>query len=356
MEFNGLSIDSPTDVDWYRFRLATNAVAAARIDLASGSPIDGLRLEIFLASNLTTPIATSTTTGAASVVSMGGVLAGLDYLVKVTSPNIVPTTYSLRLNLTGTISPSALANMPKIDLALRSDMIRRDVILGNTGDDVLRGGAGEDWIFGNAGNDVLVGGQDRGASDLLFGGSGNDTFQVITDALPLLGNQPNTEFDPATQTTLTTLSDQFIGGDDTDRVLFLGGDKDRRGFDVPDFVALGYDSVLHRYEMTNLVWDIGTQAFRTVAGPNSTTIYEQNYAFYQTRDVESTEINLRSGNDVFHADAGFRILPVGVTSGDAFPAMASSSAISSSVQRWLHCASTAAQVTMSCLAEPWRTL
>mgnify|MGYP000638661188 CR=1 FL=1 len=30
-------------------------------------------------------------------------------------------------------------------------------------------------------------------ADFLFGGDGNDTFQIIPDALPLLGNQPNTQ-------------------------------------------------------------------------------------------------------------------------------------------------------------------
>ncbi len=41
-------------------------------------------------------------------------------------------------------------------------------------------------------------------------------------------------------------------------MLFLGGDKDRRGFDVPDFAAIQYNTGLHRYEFTHLVlgyWD-----------------------------------------------------------------------------------------------------
>ena len=62
----------------------------------------------------------------------------------------------------------------------RTDLVRRDVILGGSGNDVLQGGAGEDWIFGQAGNDVLTGGYDRQAEDLLFGGEGDDTFQILT--------------------------------------------------------------------------------------------------------------------------------------------------------------------------------
>ena len=203
-------------------------------------------------------------------------------------------------------------------LGLRVDSsLRRDVILGGTGDDILRGGAGEDWIFGNDGNDVLTGGDDRQASDLLIGGKGNDTFQIIPDSLPLLGNQPNTDFDPATRTYLPTYSDQFLGGDGTDRVLYLGGDKDRRGFDVPDFAALQYNTLLHRYEFSSLVWDIGTQAFQTFTGPSGIA-YKQEYLYYQTRDVEETQIELRSGNDTFHANPGFRFLPLAgaVNAGD----------------------------------------
>ncbi|MEQ1825946.1 MAG: LamG-like jellyroll fold domain-containing protein, partial [Pirellula sp.] len=389
LEFNGLTIDSPTDVDWYRFTLATAPTASSVLQLASGSPIDGLGMEIFsgaplsaaitAASNAnpitittasttglvngqlisisgvagntsangtyfvkvvsstsfelytnaalttgvvgnaaytsggtwTTRLSGVTGTGDSGSISLNGLFANIPYLLRVTTPNIVPTPYSLRFNLTGTSDATNLAAIPKTSLGVRNDVTdRRDIILGGLGDDILRGGAGEDWIIGGDGNDVLIGGDDRGASDLLIGGLGNDTFQIIPDLLPLLGNQPNTQFDPATRTYLPTFSDQFLGGAGTDRVLYLGGDKDRRGFDVPDFAALQYNTLLHRYEFSALVWDIGTQSFRTQAGPGGTTIYQQEYLYYQTRDVEQTQIELRSGNDVFHADPGFQFLPV----------------------------------------------
>ncbi|MCC6508377.1 MAG: hypothetical protein IT423_04670, partial [Pirellulaceae bacterium] len=316
LEFNGLSMDSPNDVDWYRFTLASTPAASARIDLASGSSIDALAMEIFVegsdTSNVANRLKLGTTTGNAGAIALSGLNANQVYLLKVTTPRIVPTTYGLRLNLLGTTSTTTLATIPKLDLAVRNDMTRRDVILGNTGDDILRGGAGEDWIFGNAGNDVLIGGQDRGASDLMFGGSGDDTFQLITDALPLLGSEPNTDFDPTTKTVLTTLSDQLFGGAGNDRVLYLGGDTDRRGFDVPDYVAVQYDSQLHRYELTDLVWDIGTQSFRTTTDANGLTVYQQQHVYYQTHDVENSVVSLRAGDDVFRADAGFRFLPLGI--------------------------------------------
>ena len=216
--------------------------------------------------------------------------------------------------------------MPTTSLAIRSDQERRDVILGGSGNDILQGGAGEDFIFGQEGNDVLSGGNDRQTSDLLFGGGGDDTFQIIPDSLPKLANQADTQFDPATATFVPTYSDQFIGGTGTDRVLFLGGDKDRRGFDVPDFAAIGYNSGLHRYEFTSLVWDIGEQKFKTtfidsngdgIKQSTERTIYEQQFLFFQTRDVENTQFVTRSGNDVVHAEPGFKFLPI-QASGNSF--------------------------------------
>ena len=59
----------------------------------------------------------------------------------------------------------------------RAESERRDVILGGPGRDILSGGPAEDWILGGPENDVLSGGLDKQASDLLFGGPGNDDEQ-----------------------------------------------------------------------------------------------------------------------------------------------------------------------------------
>ncbi|MEP3831340.1 MAG: LamG-like jellyroll fold domain-containing protein [Rhodopirellula bahusiensis] len=284
LQFTGLSMDSPADQDWFAFSVPAGTTGT--LELASGSPIDGLGLAIY--SQAGQNLVTSSDQGSVSVNSLSG---NTTYWLAVTNPNQVPTLYDLRFDF-------GLGDLQTTSLAIRNDAVRRDVILGGDGNDVLLGGGGEDWIFGGAGNDVLSGGLDRGASDLLFAGPGDDTFQIIPDALPLLGNQPNTQFDPATETFLPTFSDQFIGGDGEDRVLFLGGDLDRRGFEVPDFAAIRYNTVLHRYEFASLLWDIGQQQFVE----DSTGNLVQQYLFYQTRDVETTQIDLRSGNDVFHAD------------------------------------------------------
>ncbi len=111
LEFNDLTIDNPADIDWYRFTLAATPGASSAIQLASGSPIDGLGLTIFsgdpLSANISGAtnanpivITTTSTTGLVNgqTVSISGVQGntnanGLAF-VKVISP----TTYELYTN------------------------------------------------------------------------------------------------------------------------------------------------------------------------------------------------------------------------------------------------------------------
>ena len=204
--------------------------------------------------------------------------------------NRIPTRYTLVFDVDDG------AGLAMLDLGTRSDFVRRDVLLGGEGNDVLWGGPGEDWIFGGLGNDVLAGGADRQASDLVFGGEGDDLLQLVPDALPFL---VGTE-----QTYIPTQSDELHGGPGDDRVLLLGGDLDAAGRPVPDFVALRYNYVLQRYELTSLVWDIANQEF--VQSEGDTPVFEQYYAFYQAREVEGTLVDTRAGDDVVHADPEFR--------------------------------------------------
>ena len=208
--------------------------------------------------------------------------AGATYYVKVASANLIPTVYNLRLDLVGEPAED-------VDLSAGRDVVRRDIILGGQGSDVLCGGPSEDWIFGGPGNDVLCGGQDRQASDLLFGNEGDDAFQLIPDGLPFIKG--------TYETYVPTLTDRFDGGQGDDRVLFLGGDYDRLGRSVPDEVAIRYNRILHRYEFTSLIWDIANQRFVVDAANRR---YEQNYVFYEAVNVERTVIDTRAGNDVVH--------------------------------------------------------
>ena len=178
--------------------------------------------------------------------------ADTGYLIEVTSPNIVPTIYQLDFDLGDGLER-------EVDLAARVDAVRRDAILGGRGNDVLLGGPGEDFIFGGAGNDVLSGGPDGQVGDLLFGNEGNDTFQVIPDALPTLKGTD--------QTLVPTVSDRFVGGEGEDRYLYLGGDVDDQSRPIPDRVAIRYNTILHRHELTTLVWDQANQRFVTDALP-----------------------------------------------------------------------------------------
>ena len=162
-----------------------------------------------------------------AIAGFANLSASTPYLLKISAPNRVPTIYDLtvRLDETGALQT--------VDLATRSNAVRRDVILGGNGNDVLSGGAGEEWIFGGAGNDVLTGGLDRQAEDLLFGQDGDDRFQIIPDRLPTLPG--------STQTLIPTLSDRLDGGLGDDQVWFLGGDLDQFSRPVPDWSKVTVD-------------------------------------------------------------------------------------------------------------------
>ncbi len=290
--FNGLTIDHPADIDWFKFTLPS---LVGKLEVKSASPIDNLSVQVFALDGVTLK-ASATGLRTASIALPSNLVAGTEYLLRIQT-NKTPTIYGIEFNF-GVVGP-----IPVEELGVRSDAIRRDVILGGRGDDILLGGPGEDWILGGDGNDVISGGLDRAAGDLLLGGAGDDTFQIIPDKLPLLGDQPNTVFDPATKTYLPTMNDEIDGGSGTDRMMYVGGNLDRRGFEVPDFAALSYNPLLHRYEFTSLVWDIGQQKF--TADPTSDDGYLHEYLYYQTRNVENTQIELQEGNDSFHADPSY---------------------------------------------------
>ena len=152
VRFNGLTIDSPTDEDWFSFTLAEDTPAGAILELASGSSIDQLGLALFAfdasadPDNQLTPVnaGTFTTDGDSSSISLAGLTAGTSYRLQVTSPNIVPTIYGLLFNLIGTTDLGTIADFDAVDLGLRdTSSSRRDIILGGTGDDILQGGGGE---------------------------------------------------------------------------------------------------------------------------------------------------------------------------------------------------------------------
>ncbi len=216
---------------------------------------------------------------------------GTDFLIEIASPNKIPTIYDLSVVL----DPASAATPLSADLGTRSDLVRKDLILGGAGHDILSGGPGEDFILGGAGNDVLSGGLDRQASDVIFGGEGHDSIQLVPDGLPLIKG--------TSQTLVPTLSDEVEGGEGRDRLLFLGGDMDRLGRPVPDHVAVRYNPIIHRYELTALRWDIANQEFARDAQGNLL----QTFAFVQARGVEGFTLEVRGGDDAVHAEPGYKI-------------------------------------------------
>ncbi len=124
----------------------------------------------------------------------------------------------------------------------------------------------------------------------MFGGKGNDIFQIWADLLPR--DQNGQLFDDGS-------ADIFIGGDGNDQVQYIGGDV--VGSEViRDFVAIGYDRFLGRQRLTALRYDYANRQFISSGG-----VYQQYYAFFQSKGVESTLIDLRGGDDIFHADPGY---------------------------------------------------
>ncbi|MDB5319040.1 MAG: cya 2, partial [Phycisphaerales bacterium] len=285
----GMTLDSPTDVDFYRIRLGQ--AIAGNLVVSGLSATDGMTVQILdSAGNLLR-------TSVNGIVSLTGLAAGVDFFLRINS-NLAPTIYQLAF--------AAGATPVKVNLAGQTPILRRDIILGGLGDDVLSGGSGEDWVLGGAGNDVLSGGLDRQASDLLFGEAGDDTFQVIPDSLPVI---PGSD-----RTIVPTLTDSFDGGTGNDRVLFLGGDKDRNSKPVPDTIAIKYNTLLHRYELTSQIWDIANQRYETDTLGNASQLF----AFYQTRNAERMVIDTRAGDDEIHADPGYVLggVTYGINPGD----------------------------------------
>ncbi len=207
-----------------------------------------------------------TATGGSSMVSLAGLSAG-DYWLRVAGNG--PAVYELAPRIAR--SNTLVYGTNSLDLASQvvtylGDMtivVRKDVILGGEGNDVILGGPGEDWIFGGPGNDVLAGGFDRQAGDLTWGGDGDDIYQVLTDRLPATKAAARRVGSEGNVTSTQTLTDRFDGQQGNDQVLYLGGDRDANGRVVPDNVAIRWNTILHRYEMTSRVWDYQKQQWNT---------------------------------------------------------------------------------------------
>ncbi|KAA1258981.1 Bifunctional hemolysin/adenylate cyclase precursor [Rubripirellula obstinata] len=284
VRYTGLTIDNPSDIDFYRFTTST-AIGDPNIEsiilVDSLRRDDGMTLAVFVEGESEPVDPIDAAQGSYSL------LADTTYVIRVAS-DATPTVYDLTIDLA-----AGSAALP-VDYATKIEFERRDVIFGGDGNDVLQGGPGEDFIFGGAGNDVLTGGSDRGASDLLFGEDGDDTFQTIPDFLPTLTG--------TTTTYLPTQSDRFAGGEGDDRVVFLGGDLDNDQQPINDLAAVRFNRLLQRYEISTLVWDTAGQSFAASDDPDSTTSLLRGYHFFTALGVDQMQVDLGAGDDTWHAD------------------------------------------------------
>ncbi|KLU06274.1 Alkaline phosphatase [Rhodopirellula islandica] len=300
--FTNLTLDSPTDVDWFTFvsdgmtpaeqlRIVVDSLSAEdhiEVELYEHVEDEGIN-ELALLGTLETQVATLDPTRPSRTSltrNTASYPVGQRVYIRVRSGNGSPTSYNLGIDLGG----DTALGVARIQLGSQSDtFLRRDVIVGGPGDDILRGGPSEDWVIGGDGDDIITGGVDGAASDILIGGDGNDVFQIIPSEVGELE---------------LTLADELEGGEGYDRVLFLGGDIDEQGRPVPDFVTLRYQPLLNTWEMAAKVWDTANQRFETVG--NEFVIHS---ASYRARQIEATEFDTRSGADQVRLDeASYSIL------------------------------------------------
>ncbi|MCA9139509.1 MAG: FG-GAP repeat protein, partial [Planctomycetales bacterium] len=304
---SGLSIHA-NDEDWFKFKLADDAGPDDWIEISTLTD-EPVRLEIvdqqgIVASVNGQSLTTRTAPQRTRRLYLDGLTRDTFYYLHVNAAG--PTRYELKpsIGLNPGTEVLEFSELSATDLSSEQHILRRDVLLGGPGNDIISGGSWEEWIFGGPGNDVLTGGYDRQASDLIWGGDGDDTFQIITDQLPLISRQSRSITTANQQTFIPTYSDFYDGQAGNDRVLFLGGDIDRNGVPVPDHVAVNYNGNLHRYEVTSRVWNYEEQHF--VTDPLS-GLPRQDFAYFTSNSVESFQIDTQAGDDEVHADPEYLV-------------------------------------------------
>lgn len=313
-----LTLDSPTDVDWYQLHFESGGLKAnAQVIVDSLGADDDVEVQLFgrrdehkiellaTAQSIVSEETIDLAKQSRAVMKLDGlnVVEQNSLYLRIRSQNQIPTVYDLGVDL----ADGRPIDLDPVPFGASSDtFLRRDVIVGGNGADVLLGGPSEDWVIGGPGNDVLSGGDDGGASDILIGEAGDDVFQVIPSDLGDID---------------LTLADEIEGGDGYDRILYVGGDLDAFGRSIPDHVSLRYHPNLASYELAALVWDTANQRFVT-----SGDEFVRHGAVYRARQVEATEFNLRRGDDQLHLLADYyfpnadgsadRTEPFGIAVGD----------------------------------------
>lgn len=128
-------------------------------------------------------------------------LAGLKLTANVTSG------FTLHVAATATESDGGTATAAAdIDVQLSPDS---NLLFGGSGNDTIRGGAGNDTIYGNSGNDTIFG---NGGNDTIYGGKGDDILSGGVGDNVLRGDSGNDLF------IADEGNDTIVGGTDFDTI------------------------------------------------------------------------------------------------------------------------------------------
>ena len=267
----GLDLSSFNSTE-YDFSLANAGSASDSILLSFAAPLAQPVTATLLNASGNLPQGWQPRTAGAGSTSISLSLSGLPagtYYLRISSTADVSCT--VQTTLDGVTSTLGDANLVNNEIASDSSLYLgdptivepRDIIVGGVGNDTLQGGPGEDWIFGGTGSNVLCGGFDPNSTALIWGGTGDNIFQVVTKPLPQTLAAQQSVGAAADATYVPTYSDFFEGGTGFNEVLYVGGGDDPNGQPAPDNAAIRYDTLLHRWEITDRVWDYTTQQWVT---------------------------------------------------------------------------------------------
>ncbi len=96
-------MDNAGDVDGIRVSFPNETVFASLLSCKRTlGHLTQLQIQLFEANDPINPIRNGVQLNGITTILMGSLMPNVDYLVKVTNPNLVPTIYNLRFNLSGT--------------------------------------------------------------------------------------------------------------------------------------------------------------------------------------------------------------------------------------------------------------
>lgn len=142
----------------------------------------------------------------------------------------------------------------------------RNVIIGTSGDDVLRGTNGRDIIKGRGGDDIIKG---KGGGDILIGGSGDDIIYGQKGRDVIKGNSGDDDlYGNKAKDILVggTDADDLWGGSGPDIFRFRDGDGFHSDFPALTLGSTGFDDVVWDYQDGSDKFDVPVPTSPPLAG------------------------------------------------------------------------------------------